>query len=620
MEPSASSRSRFFFLPLPLREGRGEGAVQSDPILTRCLDAVTRCALAQTLTLSQRAQGRAQPTTFANDSESSAWSADSSERPWLNLTVQSRLVWACIALAIAARAVRFLLRFPLWEDECFLAANFIDRGYSDLLEPLNYHQVAPLAFLWIELTAVKLFGFNEWSLRLWPFLCSIGSLLLFRHLAARLLSGLPLVLAVAAFALNYSGVRYAAEAKPYGPDQFVALVLLCLAVEWMRRPEQKRWLWMLSAAAPVALALSYPAIFVAGGLSLFIAYRLWTSNDRRRWIAWGAYNVVLLASFGLLFHLAARNQTAAELDYMQNYWKDNLPSLSSPLQFAGWLIVTHTSELMSFPVGGERGASTLTFLVWITGLVALYRGRRWNLLLVCLAPAALNIAAAVMGRYPYGGHVKFAQYLAPGICMVVGVGAAVLLERHERRTGRGRKSLAIALGVLCLVPLGTMTRDFLSPYKSKTDLRYRDFARWFWFNMEFEGEVACLKTDLNQDFAPGTFRDLGWSAMYLCNQRIYSPRHARRETVQFDQVSEKHPLRCVQFKAQVYRYDQAAFDHWLASMQAKYELVARDTYPFPCFDQRGRNLLCLDQVDVFKFVPKGTLARESAASNTEVRR
>ena len=347
---------------------------------------------------------------------------------------------------------------------------------------------------------------------------------------------------------------------------------------------------------------------MAGGLSLFIAYELWQSGDRRSWVAWAAYNLVLLSSFGLLFHLAARDQTAAELGYMQNYWKDNLPSLS-PLRFAGWLIVTHASELMSFPVGGERGASTLTFLVWVAGLV------------VALSRATVELATDLPGaggaQYRRRGDGPISLRRACQIRRSTWRRASVWSSAREPplcwsgtklRTGRGRKALAIALGVLCLVPLGTMTRDFLNPYKSKTDARYRDFARWFWFNMEFEGEVACLKTDLNQNFAPGTFHDLGWSAMYLCNQKIYSPRHARREPLHLDKVSEQHPLRCVQFKAQVYKYDQAAFDRWLDSMQQRYDLVARDAYPFPCFDQRGRNLLCLDQVDVFKFVPKAGAA------------
>ena len=86
-----------------------------------------------------------------------------------------------------------------------------------------------------------------------------------------------------------------------------------------------------------------------------------------------------------------------------------------------------------------------------------------------------------------------------------------------------------ALAFCALIAVGTIARDFASPFKSRTDLRYRDFARWFWFNMEFAGEAVCLKSDLGEEFAPGTFRDLGWSAMYLCNQRIYSPRHARGE-------------------------------------------------------------------------------------------
>jgi hypothetical protein len=551
---------------------------------------------------------------------------------------QARLIWGFLLLGLVARMVRFLLRFPLWEDECFLAANFIDHGYLDLLQPLNYHQVAPLGFLWIELTCVKLFGFNEWSLRLYPFLASLAGLFLFRRLASRLLGGTALVLAVALFCVTYSGVRYAAEAKPYGTDQFTSLVLLTLSVEWWRRPDRRRWLWALTTCVPLAALVSYPAVFVAGGISLVVALVLWAGrpvaeggtttvagatfvnrNGAACWLAWAALNVVLLASFGGLVWLTARNQAAAELGWMQNYWKDNLPSLASPLQFGWWLLVVHAGDLMAIPIGGERGASTLSLVLALVGLAAIVRARHMSLLGFCLAPAALNIVAALLGRYPYGGHVKFSQYLAPTICMLLGVGGAALLKRRQaarmasstpcsspfvaRPLTFGR-ALAASLAFCALIAVGTMARDFASPYKSRTDLRYRDFARWFWFNMEFAGEAVCLKSDLGEDFAPGTFRDLGWSAMYLCNQRIYSPRHARREPPHLDRVSAEWPLRCVEFRAEVYQYDDAAFERWLAAMQARWDLVARDTFPFPCYDQKGRNVLCVDAVEVYKFVPK----------------
>ncbi|HVA50868.1 MAG TPA: hypothetical protein VNH11_31285 [Pirellulales bacterium] len=590
---------------------------------------------------------------------------------------QEQLIWAFVALALAARAVRFLLCFPLWEDECFLVSNFIDRPYGDLLRPLNYHQVAPLLFLAIELTAVKLLGFNEWSLRLFPFVCSAGSLLLFRQLAVGLLTGPARLLAVAAFCASYSGIRYAAEAKPYGPDQLVALVLLTAGVEWWRGSRRTLWLTVLIGFAPLAIGLSYPAVFVCGGISLLMAVVLfgvgWDQRAcerrptegnvvdggpalasslvppyldcRRRlskpsrekqggWSGWLLYNASLLSAFLLLLGFAAKGQSEAELAWMQDYWKEHLPSLGSPVEWIVWLFKTHTGDLLAIPLGGERGASIVTFLLVVTGTIALFRARQHRLLVLCLAPPALNLVAALMGRFPYGGHVKFSQYLAPAICVLLGVGGAALIARRRNRVRRVAefvgilgitreagltshevsyvpmdnlrwRRLAGGLIVLALIPLGTIGRDFVCPYKSPTDARYRDFARWLWPSVEFGGEAACLYRDLGREFAPGTFRHLGWSAMYLCNQQIYSPRHARGGPVDWQRVSHDWPLHVVEYRAQVYQYQDAACRAWLDAMSERYELVSRDEFPSPVFDQRGQNLLCADRLVLYKFLPRG---------------
>ena len=73
--------------------------------------------------------------------------------------------------------------YPLWWDEAFVAVNFIRRDYIDLLRPLDYGQVCPILFLWSELALVKLLGFSEWSLRLFPLVCAVASVVLFRHVA-----------------------------------------------------------------------------------------------------------------------------------------------------------------------------------------------------------------------------------------------------------------------------------------------------------------------------------------------------------------------------------------------------------------------------------------------------
>ena len=184
-------------------------------------------------------------------------------------------LWTFLAIGLTLRLVRYLLRFPLWEDEAMLSANFLDRGYRELLQPLNYCQVAPPLFLWGQLAVVRLLGFSEWTLRLVPFLAGMASLLLFRHVAGRLLRGTALVLAVAIFAVSFPMTRYAAEAKPYGCDLCLALVMLALAVEWLRRPDQSRWFWALAVLVGPAVGYSFPAMFVAGGISLVSGYVLW---------------------------------------------------------------------------------------------------------------------------------------------------------------------------------------------------------------------------------------------------------------------------------------------------------------------------------------------------------
>ena len=66
--------------------------------------------------------------------------------------------WFFVGLGIAVRLVRYFVNYPIWHDEAFLAVNFWDRDYVDLLRPLDYGQVAPWLFLAIERTADHVAG------------------------------------------------------------------------------------------------------------------------------------------------------------------------------------------------------------------------------------------------------------------------------------------------------------------------------------------------------------------------------------------------------------------------------------------------------------------------------
>jgi len=208
--------------------------------------------------------------------------------------------------------------------------------------------------------------------------------------------------------------------------------------------------------------------------------------------------------------------------------------------------------------------------------------------------------AATLHRYPYGGAVRFHLYMGGAICLLLGIGAARLLAHDARRPW----GALVLLAVMGVIGAGSLARDVWRPAKRMTDVRLRALAQSFWFNMSHDGEVVCLKTDLGQEFSEQNFH-WGYSATYLCNQKIYSPRHARGEQPDWDRIAPDWPLRCVLYRSGVFDdFDEAAYGDWLARMGEGYRLVAQDRIPIPIYDKRDRDLQQVDYLEVMKFVPR----------------
>jgi hypothetical protein len=98
----------------------------------------------------------------------------------------------------------------------------------------------------------------------------------------------------------------------------------------------------------------------------------------------------------------------------------------------------------------------------------------------------------------------------------------------------------------------------------------------------------------------------------LCNERIYAPQHGRGYRPNLDRVSSDWPLLCVDFRDPSYAFDQQAFARWLDEMNERYELAGKETIPMPRYDKRDRNLLFMNYVDVYKFVPNEEARHEVA--------
>jgi hypothetical protein len=527
--------------------------------------------------------------------------------------------WFFVVLGILIRLVRYLVDYPIWHDEAFLACSLWDRSYVELLRPLDYGQIAPWLFLAIERTIVIALGYSELTLRLFPSLCSILSVPLFYYVSGRLLNHRGRLLALAVFATSFYLIRHGAEIKPYASDVLAALILVALAVEWTRSPASSRWFWLLSAVAPILVAISYPAAFVAGGISLALATPAIRSASPRVRLGWMVYNLALVAAFLTAYFSWASLQAAAmREEYRNGCWAESFPPVDRPWMIPIWLVDIHSGTMMAYPAGDRHGGSTLTLLCFVAGCLALCRRGLARALAVLLLPFVLGFTAACLGRYPYGGAPRIMLYLAPAICLLAGFGLADLLGRINRPMLRYTTpwGILVALGLL---GTGMIFRDVARPYRMADDVRTREFARWFWREYGQRGELVCLKADLGLSFRPKLWR-IGMSAVYLFHQRVYCDRtHRPPAVLEPARYDEAWPLRLVAFDH--LPGDFPAFRTWLEALLGRFELKRTATYVIQ--PGKPQEEWLRDAYVVLELVPRdgsaASLARSSIGSRAAAR-
>jgi hypothetical protein len=390
-----------------------------------------------------------------------------------------RLGLALLLLGIACRLHVYLSAFPIWRDEAALALNFALRDFGGLLHQLDNYQVAPLFFLWIEKAVYAYLGGSEALLRLLPLAAGVLGLVLLWRLARLSLTPLPAALAVGFLAVAQAPIHLASMIKPYSLDLFLAALLLSLAAGFLRAPARSGRLAALAVVIPLAVPASYPVVFIAGGISLVLLPVVWRQGRLagRCWFA--VFNVLFVAVFAVHLRFVGREapdaETPAVLPYMSWFWQGGfLPR--QPLAALHWIFRCHVSHLFSYPVK-FNGGGLLGLVLVSAGTYALYRRRRYGLLGLCLTPLALNFVAAALRRYPYAGDQRLEQHLVPGLCLLLGAGAAELIQRLASSAAWQKRWAAAAAGLLILVGLAGSLADAWQPYHDIESCWARDVAR-----------------------------------------------------------------------------------------------------------------------------------------------
>jgi hypothetical protein len=512
-------------------------------------------------------------------------------------------------LGIVLRLVRYLQNYPMWCDETMLAANLLERNWTELLQPLAYRQVCPVGFLALEWAVVRFWGFSELSLRLMPVLCAMASVPLFGFLARRVVGAgsRAHLLAMALFAVSEPPIRYAAEVKPYSADLLSSLLLLSLAVTWLQNPGHCRALWVLAAVVSLVAATSLPSVFLIATIAVVGSFEVLQRRESKLAIAFGAFLAAAGLTVGLLWILGQYHASPDDREYLISFWKGAFPpSWRDPAALAAWLLRVHTGPLFAYPHGANRltWLTTLIFGCFVLGIVL--RARHYaKVVSLLVLPFVLALAAAAMRRYPYGMSARVAQFLVPSTLLLAASGLAWFCRRARQLPLAHWITPALAV---VLVGLGAwrLARDLGCPQRTAWDRTAREFARWFWTELAADGELICVQSDLGIPFRPGPWAYDG-ADQYLCLQRIYSVRHQQKRSPRWDTVSSTRPLRCVLLNRMP--TEVPAFLDWIETHRDRYTLREVRTYPAT----RGSAAEPAQTYVVCEFVPTSQASAPSRA-------
>ena len=366
----------------------------------------------------------------------------------------SRVAWLALGAGFLLRLGQYLLDRSLWLDEAYLSLNILHRSFSGLLQPLDYHQGAPLGFLFVEKSALHFLGPGELSLRLLPLLAGLISLFLFFRVAKDILRPAAVPVALGLFAVAPPLIYYASEVKQYSSDVAIALLLYVIALG--RKSEQ--WtstrVLVFGAVGSLAVWFSHPSVFVLAGIGAMVVL---SCMERRDWESLVRFSpaIAMWATSLLVCYLVLLRHLTGDQTLL-NYWSSNfMPFPTRSLSDLNWFFDTFFGFF-----SGTAGLvmSGLAAFVFLIGVFYKWSTDRQQVSIL-LAPAALTLLASGLHKYPFGG--RLALFLVPAIFLLMAEG----IEQIRISLPNNSRAIAYALiGLLFLDPCIYLAHHFLKPY------------------------------------------------------------------------------------------------------------------------------------------------------------
>lgn len=275
--------------------------------------------------------------------------------------------------------------------------------------------------------------------------------------------------------------------------QYSLLLLLLMVLLWA-------WLMVMQRGSRVHLGLYFAVGFLAMGCHYSAAIALaalglvglffprFSMPLPRRWV-WIGGHLALATFLGLQArsYLASRGTLFPdEFQYMMRWMAEGPTGIIGPL--------AHLQHLF-FP--WDAGLAGLLWIVVAMGFWALVRHRRWDLIVLTVAPIALHVVLTLAGLYPFAVY-RWTLYLVP--FMLVPIAFAVRLA-DELLARRGAWIMFLAIAACVALSYRQSRVDLADPDSfrlSTADFSYKfadgRTAKAFLAKVAHKGDVL-LSTD-----------------------------------------------------------------------------------------------------------------------------
>jgi hypothetical protein len=365
------------------------------------------------------------------------------------LTVRHHGAFIAIAsIGILLRCWQYFANDSYFMDEIAVLRNLMDRPWRDLLtQPLSYGQLAPPGFLMVEKLLLGTLGPTEYSLRLFPFLCSVASVVVFAMLVRGLLSQAAALACLGIFATAGPLILYAAQLKQYSADILCTCLLLLAVVRYVtlrRRPDP----YAFGAIGAIVVWFSQPAVIALGSIGCFLlageVFRIRSKNDKADpsiVVAIFISGISAVGSTAYAMHLLSDDTGK----YLRTFWSNGFMPAHLPRSFSElWpyaqlhgFFGTGGVGVMGYPHPGIF--TVLTAL----GFVVLIFGRKLAGMVIA-APLIAALLASAARQYPLTERIIL--FLLPSFIIALVVSAESLASLARLRAWFPRIVLSILVG------------------------------------------------------------------------------------------------------------------------------------------------------------------------------